>query len=1563
MFPFAPQRGRGTGSARGIAQRRASHGAPGSIRRGLGRARGSFRGGPKLPLRSPTRPNPFLAKNLGFPSGGTPSVTSNNLTLHVKGIPRELPGKALVEHFAKFGKIDKIERNLSKLYATVTYANHESAVKAKGLGKCIKHDQDEFLVHMFWHAGSSKSTTPSSLGKESSSSTTAATTAAPTTTTTPLTSSSARPHGLQQPNVSTIARSSLPSATVAVNPFKRQNPLGSPKRLIAKRPTQSIVSPDRISEDVEQRSEANFHAATTNSASQISTASIESAAAAASSSSSEMQRDEPTAENDSMKTFDSGGVGGVGLRSRTKPLVASYSAAERYEELKKRDNQMRQAVVKDTSIQSAQAVVGSCPDMCPEKERYERESQRKYSYFELSFGSEGERYFDHRKAVKEYSRSSADKEEPLPHEIRPPSVLNLTMNYLVTQIMDQSKGRWSEWFDFVWNRTRAIRKDLTQQHICSVDAVDLTEKATRFHVFSAHCLCEEDLRSFDPKINNENLTKCLQSLKQYYADLNDLQNVRCSSEAEFRAYSILLQLDQGDVLREVLTLSPAVRQSTAVKFALAVHSAYSSNNYVRFFRLVRRATYLNACILHRYFQQIRASALKTIVRGHSIPKGETRFPLQELVKLLAFEDENDAANFCVHYGLDAEDGSVIFTRNQLTSPTEAFPIQRAEQLIESKRTCSIGEVVYGGSLPAFGLHEPHSSFGSSKPTTIYVPEVKAEPQEEKIVTKEILLETAENILVETVHREVTALAEDVHSEVGVLKNVANSLWEAILGDVVVKLCGEAARETITVEQQKRDQMLAIGQAICHEANQMVNSTIASLTQQIAKDVLREALNSHLDALTVRKVGEEVSDTVIDSCVHIMAMSVSHESINEERSLRRECLNRLSQRSVEMRRARYFNHWRRLLQARQQLRERLYRFPVGPSLISPEIRASRLRPSHSLSSSPGKRAKMSDLVSGYDIGEALEREGKRAHQARELLWHPYDFAAAVHRQVQTKWASSSSRIYWKMCVSLPAALPQDAFSWILSKFFGGNYFVCGTSKIETCHHVTAYKNSTAIIMGLKGDLSAPLHVNQKLLSGTVAFLFVVGPFSLDLDIEFELSREGERLKQILTATKRSLPARSLFVLNLSNHVQISGTTLAKCLSISDLLSSELITSFRYLNFGCNVGHSEEFHESLESFVALSAKPFELTCEDLRDFVEAGLFRLFIQPLFSHGGHLELKDVGLIISIYNETLEHLANLAGGRHLARYSWPPEEVAEQDSNLPPTNWNSSERLQVVQDAIRSLTIQNWLPTSMGGDNVKDQCLHFIQELGLKNSVYCFVRVSQLLETTMSSSHLPWAKIFQVIVNSKISSLSGLQLYSDQFGVPSYLDDRKSGYIYYLSSALKEDRLLEMWKSVPRDLAVLLGQYSSEQINATNSIRLPRQRERPTESFHQRSLTVHSATSECLRAARSTSTKLRRSLDSAQQDSAEFENRLSHWLDAGSSVVALGLSTKKAADEKPCEQKRSPLHDRSPRLVGEQRSSAARAAGVLSRSISELRHNVESERRFSVLADLQLKRYKKKAL
>ena len=40
-------------------------------------------------------------------------------------------------------------------------------------------------------------------------------------------------------------------------------------------------------------------------------------------------------------------------------------------------------MVRQTSLMEAKAVVGTCPDMCPEKERYGRASQRRLSLFEL----------------------------------------------------------------------------------------------------------------------------------------------------------------------------------------------------------------------------------------------------------------------------------------------------------------------------------------------------------------------------------------------------------------------------------------------------------------------------------------------------------------------------------------------------------------------------------------------------------------------------------------------------------------------------------------------------------------------------------------------------------------------------------------------------------------------------------------------------------------------------------------------------------------------------------------------------------------------------------------------------------------------------------------------------------------------------------------------------------------------------------------------------------------------------------------------------------------------------
>ncbi|XP_078259870.1 germinal-center associated nuclear protein [Rhinoraja longicauda] len=396
------------------------------------------------------------------------------------------------------------------------------------------------------------------------------------------------------------------------------------------------------------------------------------------------------------------------LPSSLSHLIGTVAAnsEEKYRVLDQRDKLMRQDRVKRTDLEKAKALVGTCMDMCPEKERYMRETRYQLSSFEIITGTDK---VNHEAAIKEYSRSSADQEEPLPHELRPASVLKLTMDYLVTKVMDLSEGNYRDWYDFVWNRTRGVRKDITQQHLCDKPTVALIEKCTRFHIHCSHYLCEEPMSSYDAKINDENLTKCLQSLKEMYQDLAN-KDIYCENEAEFRGYHVLLNLNEGDILREVQQLRPIIRNSPGVKLAVQAFAALNSNNFVRFFKLVRAASYLGACILHRYFKQVRREALKALNVALTVSSQRTTmFPMDTLVRMLLFKDCGEAAEFARDYGLSVSDWCVELNRSTLCDP-EFVLLPKKSLFIDQKRTALIGEVVNGRQLPLFIPHVPILSF-------------------------------------------------------------------------------------------------------------------------------------------------------------------------------------------------------------------------------------------------------------------------------------------------------------------------------------------------------------------------------------------------------------------------------------------------------------------------------------------------------------------------------------------------------------------------------------------------------------------------------------------------------------------------------------------------------------------------------------------------------------------------------------------------------------------------------------------------------------------------------------
>lgn len=281
---------------------------------------------------------------------------------------------------------------------------------------------------------------------------------------------------------------------------------------------------------------------------------------------------------------------------------------------------------------------------------------------------------DHARAVKEYSRSSADQEEPLPHELRPGNVLQMTMHYLLYEMMPKLyEGQIADWYDFLWNRSRAIRKELSVQQICDITAVHINEQCARFHIFCAHELSGQDRMVFDPKINNENLEKTMKTVMDLYQDLYfTTQNGQSklpldnSNVAELFSYYILLNINRtADVLNELQELPQAIRYDGKIAVAMDAFMALHSNNYVKFFNVVRRASFLQGCILHRYFTQVRKEAVHTISKAFSFAQKTKTvlFPGQDIIRILNFNGIEDLQSFCLHFGIPLNsEGMLELTR-------------------------------------------------------------------------------------------------------------------------------------------------------------------------------------------------------------------------------------------------------------------------------------------------------------------------------------------------------------------------------------------------------------------------------------------------------------------------------------------------------------------------------------------------------------------------------------------------------------------------------------------------------------------------------------------------------------------------------------------------------------------------------------------------------------------------------------------------------------------------------------------------------------------------------------
>ncbi|KAG6726602.1 hypothetical protein I3842_02G088700 [Carya illinoinensis] len=365
-------------------------------------------------------------------------------------------------------------------------------------------------------------------------------------------------------------------------------------------------------------------------------------------------------------------------------------------------------------------IIGLCPDMCPESERAERERKGDLDQYERVGGDRNQT--SKSLAVKKYTRT-AEREASL---IRPMPILQETIDYLLNLLDQPYDDRFLGIYNFLWDRMRAIRMDLRMQHIFDYGAILMLEQMIRLHIIAMHELCEHAKgegfsEGFDAHLNIEQMNKTSVELFQIYDD-HRKKGISVATEKEFRGYYALLKLDKhpgykveaAELSLDLAKMTPEIRQTPEVLFARDVARSCRTGNFIAFFRLARRASYLQACLMHAHFAKLRTLALASL---HSGLQNNHGLPVSHVAKWLGMEEEDIESLLQYHgFSIKVFEEPYMMKEGPFLNRDKDYPTKCSE-LVYLKRSGRIVEDVLPPtqviSLPAEAVSIPSDERESS----------------------------------------------------------------------------------------------------------------------------------------------------------------------------------------------------------------------------------------------------------------------------------------------------------------------------------------------------------------------------------------------------------------------------------------------------------------------------------------------------------------------------------------------------------------------------------------------------------------------------------------------------------------------------------------------------------------------------------------------------------------------------------------------------------------------------------------------------------------------------------
>jgi len=486
-------------------------------------------------------------------------------------------------------------------------------------------------------------------------------------------------------------------------------------------------------------------------------------------------------------------------------------------------------------VHNAKSLIGTCTSMCPDEELVRREKEGDIQLLEITDpgGLHPKEWTLRNTAVKRFRRSAADFKLDIPELIRPPVVLERVCSYLEEWIMERDRQgpdkRWIQStqpsdippsldvYQFVWDRTRMIRKDFILQNYigtggnCDARAVRCHERIARWHAMCEHQLSHiGDFVLHQSQQNIAELGQTMKTLNNYYDDAlgrsllmeegevaananaitqgcssdivmgkspidfdgsvlantpqsedvskriignkSNTRNNHGTAEPEMRGLYILLTLNNEggmEVLKYTARLcvqKPAIFYSKPVQLAMSIFQAKKDHNYARFFNLLRSPStpYLFACIMFKYVESMRKDALTIMSRTYGAKHKTTgqpffdSYPLANLVKLLCYEDEDEASTACRRYGLTVEGDQVLWRHSKFSEPRDPekghiIPVKPRKMMrtIESKLHGATRLSVCRGGVSGEGATLSGASSGSGDSAAVELDRQKAQEAAEK----------------------------------------------------------------------------------------------------------------------------------------------------------------------------------------------------------------------------------------------------------------------------------------------------------------------------------------------------------------------------------------------------------------------------------------------------------------------------------------------------------------------------------------------------------------------------------------------------------------------------------------------------------------------------------------------------------------------------------------------------------------------------------------------------------------------------------------------------------------